>query len=260
VILSPVVILAILLWAGLCAADQRALGGRQLHQPIVAAAGAGLILHAPERALLVGMWLQFVWVAPMPIGGAILPDTGSAAIAAVLVAAAVPGPLGIGAAIVVGLLIGAMSIPWERALREANGRREEGALEADRAGAAGTGESPPCQTAGGAAASRSGASNLNLAIALGVAGPFARGVMCAGAAMAVGLALASAAGATPMGRDFANGSAAFERALLGGAACFGLAGLLLCIRPQKSRVGAAWVLAGVLIGLAGGLLLRGGRG
>ncbi len=259
--LTPAVIVAILFWAGLCAADQRASGSRQFHQPIVAAAGVGLILQAPERAFLVGMWLQLVWVAPMPIGGVILPDTGSAAIAAALVAAAVPGPLGIGAAIVVGLLVGAVSIPWERALRAANARREAGVLEADRIEDPKAGGSSPGRAAGrGLAAPRRGASSLGRAILLGVAGPFARGVLCVGAAMALGLALASTVQTAVFRPDSAFGSSSVERALLGGASCFGLAGLFLCVRPQRIRAGAAWVVGGVLLGLAGGLLLRGARG
>lgn len=241
---SPAVLLAILFWAGICAADQRALGGRQFHQPIVAAAAAGLLLHAPERALFVGIWLQLIWIAPLPIGGVVLPDTGSAAVAAALVAATIPGWQGLGIAVVVGLMIGAVSIPWERALRAANERRESRTLDRDR------GPDTPASPCG---------RDLGRHLLLGVAGPFVRGALCAGAALALALLLAPILRSRSVGSS-AIGEASIERALWGGAACFGLAGLFLGVRPEKGRGGVAWVLGGVLLGLAGGLLLRGGRG
>jgi hypothetical protein len=264
--IQPVALVAVLLWAGLCAADQRALGARQIHQPLVAAVGAGLILHAPERALWIGIWFQLVWAAPMPIGGVILPDTGSAAIAAAVIAAIVPGEIGIGIALATGLLIGCGSIPWERALRDRNASREAAALELQNdargsAGGGGPAAAPRGESGGRVASGAPARPSLGGAILLGIAGPFARGAASAAGAMILGFSLAAGgvgkgsavAAASPMGGPI-------ERALLGGAICFGLAGFYVRLRPEAGRTGAGWLIGGVLLGLAGGILLAGGKG
>jgi hypothetical protein len=263
---APLAAVGLLIWAGLCAADQRALGSRQLHQPIVAAAGAGLLLHAPERALLVGLWLQLVWVAPMPIGGVLLPDTGSASIAATIVAVLLPGPVGLGIALVVGMTAGILSIPWERALRAGNARREAAALTP---GSSGIGSGPtgvdpsearssPAHSAG---IPRRGRPALALAMLHGIAGPFARGLLIAGIALLLGSILSGfiqTNALAPLSDAF--GGVRIERALLGGAACFGLGGLFLRLRPEAGRSGIVWMLGGLLFGLAGRFLFGGGRG
>jgi hypothetical protein len=264
--LTPIAILGLLLWAGICAADQRALGARQLHQPIVAAAGAGILLHAPERALLVGLWFQLVWVAPMPIGGVLLADTGSAAIAATIVAVAVAGPAGLGAALLVGLVVGSLSIPWERALRAGNGRIERDALGLDRPGGGQIGIGSRVAASGstfgvsGGIRDRSGRA-LDRAIIRGIAGPFMRGVLCAGIAMLCALFLAARVGGSVPSLAIALQEPwPIERAVLGGAICVGLAGLFLRVRTETGRAGTKWMIGGALLGLAGGIVLAGGRG
>jgi hypothetical protein len=263
---TPIAILGLLLWAGLCAADQRALGARQLHQPIVAAAGAGILLHAPERALLVGLWFQLVWVAPMPVGGVLLADAGSAAIAATIVAVAVTGPAGLGAALLVGLIVGSMSIPWERALRAGNGRRERDALGLDRAGNVLSGIGSRAGALGSASGAPGGIRgrsepSLDGVIIRGIAGPFIRGVTCAGITMLFALLLAARlGGSVPSLAIVSQKPWPIERAILGGAICVGLAGLFLRVRSETGRAGTKWMIGGAVLGLAGGILLAGGRG
>jgi mannose/fructose/N-acetylgalactosamine-specific phosphotransferase system component IIC len=219
--------LVLLAWAGLCAADQRAIGSRQIHQPLVAAVVAGWILGAPDRGLLVGLWLQLVWPAPMPVGGALLPDTGSVAVAAAVLAAAIPGGEGLLIAILFGLLIAWISIPWERGLRTANGRVEEQVLAQD-----GTG--------------------LGRAILGGIAGPFLRGAVCA--ALAIAAALAAGRWIQPLPPARMSGS--LTASLIGGAGTLGLSGLLARVQTETGRSWFSWTVAGLVAGGVGRLLLE----
>jgi mannose/fructose/N-acetylgalactosamine-specific phosphotransferase system component IIC len=220
---GAIAVAAVAAWGGVCAADQRALGARQFHQPIVAATAAGWILGAADRGLLVGLWLQLVWPVLLPLGGRILPDTGSAAVAAVLVATQIPGPTGLLAALLLGLLVARLTVPWEHALRDANERREQRALAQGGAG-------------------------LGRAVALGVAGPFLRGAL-----LAV-LAFATARLAAPLltSPDLAvlARPEAMQRGLIGGAACVGIVALLGHFRSEAGRTGVVWIACGALLGVA----------
>lgn len=227
------VLVALAAWGALCSANQRAIGGLQLHQPIVAAVGAGLLLGDPGRGLLVGLWLQLVWFAPLPVGGVLLPDSGAAAVSGAALAILLPGGGGYALALLLALGIARLSIPSERFLRERNGERQAAALAAgDRAGLAG-------------------------AIGIGIAGPAARGVA------AVALTIAVAAGLAAAG--VADGSTVWalpggsERAWIGGAGAVGLAGLLLRFRSEAGRGAGALVAAGILFGLIARFLTIGGR-
>ncbi len=219
--------LILLVWAGLCAADQRAIGSRQIHQPLVAAVVAGWILGAPDRGLLVGLWLQLVWPAPMPIGGALLPDTGSVAVAAAILATAVPGGEGFLIAILFGLLIAWLSIPWERRLRTINARVEERILAGEGA-------------------------DLDRAILGGVAGPFFRGVACA--ALALMISVAAGRWIEPLPATHVSGS--LTASLIGGAGTLGLSGLLARVQTETGRTWFSWTAGGLIAGAAGRLLLE----
>jgi mannose/fructose/N-acetylgalactosamine-specific phosphotransferase system component IIC len=219
--------LVLLVWAGLCAADQRAIGSRQIHQPLVAAVVAGWILGAPDRGLLVGLWLQLVWPAPMPIGGALLPDTGSVAVVAAILATAVPGGEGFLLAILFALLIAWISIPWERRLRTVNARTEERILANDGEG-------------------------LGRAILGGVAGPFLRGVACATLALAV--SAAARRWIEPLPPTHISGS--LTASLIGGAGTLGLSGLLARVQTETGRTWFSWAAGGLVAGAAGRLILE----
>ena len=224
---GAIAVAAVAVWGGLCAADQRALGARQFHQPIVAAVGAGWILGAADRGLLIGLWMQLVWAVPLPLGGRLLPDTGSAAVAATVLAVLVPGPVGLLAALLLGLLVARVTIPWERALREANERRESRALDGSWG-------------------------DLRRGILLGVLGPVLRGVLLALSACLIGALAASSLGSVEVvtiGR-----LAALQPAVIGGAACVGLAVLLLHFQSEVGRTGMRWIAGGALLGAAARLL------
>jgi mannose/fructose/N-acetylgalactosamine-specific phosphotransferase system component IIC len=222
--------LGVLVWSGLCAADQRAVASRQIHQPLVAAVVTGLILGSPEKALPVGLWLQLVWPTPMPVGGALLPDTGSAAVVATLIALSIPGGGGFAIALVIGLLAAWFTIPWERRLRHENGIREERALA-------------------------SGGRGLTRAISFGVAGAFSRGVFFALMGIVLASLLAKWPGPLAPDRSFDLLTAS----LIGAAGTLGLAGLLARVQRETGRTWASWVLAGLLIGAAGRFLIEGSR-
>lgn len=213
----------LLIWSGLCSADQRALGARQIHQPIVAATIAGLICGDPARAFLVGLWLQLVWAAPLPVGGALMPDTGAASVAGATVAVLLPGAGGLVIALLVALAWAGVSLPWERRLRAGNDLREESDLARY-----------------GRLRGRS--------ILLGIAGPFLRGLLAAGA---TGAALSWGAARLPVGWMVWGGDRV-EGSFIGGAAVVGIAGLLSLARLEVGRSFALW--GGM--GLAGGLLGR----
>jgi mannose PTS system EIIC component len=219
--------LALLAWAGLCAADQRAIGSRQFHQPLVAAVVAGWILGCPERGLLAGLWFQLVWPAPMPVGGALMPDTGSVAVAAAVLACAVPGGEGLLVAILFGLVIAWVSIPWERRLRERNGAVEERVLQ-------------------------NGGSGLDRAIAGGLLGPFLRGVTSAALALAGAFAARSWIEPLPVSRT----SVSLTGCLIGGAGVLGVSSLLAKVQTETGRSWFSWVSAGLILGAGGRMLLE----
>jgi len=226
----------IAIWGGLCSADQRSLGGRQIHQPIVAAVGAGLLLGAPIPALLVGLWLQLVWPVTMPVGGRLLPDTGAAGAAGGATAALIAGPLGVIAGILLGLLLGFASIPWERRLRERNAAMEEAALE------------------------RRGGKGLGRAVARGIAGPFSRGALCALFAGTAGSLLSPRLADPVTLAALGPWIGTAPGSLIGGAACVGLATLLHRARAESGTGSVRWVAGGFLGGLLAWLLLHRGAG
>ncbi len=219
-------------WAAACAADQRALGGRQLHQPIVAAVGAGMILGCLDQALLVGIWMQSVWSVPMPVGGKVLPDTGSAAVAAVAVAGTLPGISGFGAAILIGLLVAWISMPWERSLRRGNERREEKLFEVP-------------------------SSNPGRVIGLGIIGTGLRGIVCVAVARFAALGIVDLAGSAAWS---SLGGEGIEGGVVGAASCLALVTLGSRFRAELGRRWIGWTLAGLFVGATGHLLvLLGGR-
>lgn len=218
---------ALLAWSALCAADQRALGGRQLHQPLVAAVVAGVLLGDVERALLIGLWFQLVWALLLPVGGVILPDTGSAAVAATILAVRVPGAAGLGAGILGGLAVGAASVPWERALREGNARREARALETGRFGGP---------------------------VLHGILGTALRGALFAGLVVGASVPLRALGLRLPRSPEAER---LIATALFGGAVLTGLARLTSHASIELGVRGWGWILLGVCGGLFARLLLAG---
>lgn len=80
---EPAAIILLSILAGTVALDTTAAFQMMFSQPLVAGTCAGLILGHPETGLLMGTALQLVWVAALPVGGALFPDTGPAAVVGV---------------------------------------------------------------------------------------------------------------------------------------------------------------------------------
>jgi hypothetical protein len=173
----------------------------------------------------VGLWLQLVWMVLLPVGGALLPDVGSAAVAAAVLAALLPGPPGIAVALAVALAVARGSIPWERALRTANAGRERRALETGR---------------------------LAGAIAHGAGGPALRGAVCAASAVLAARALSP----LPL---FASGGwylrAEWLPILLSGAMAVAVARILRHVVAENGRGGWGWLALGAGAGFAARWLL-----
>jgi mannose/fructose/N-acetylgalactosamine-specific phosphotransferase system component IIC len=219
---------AVLAWAALCAADQRALGGRQLHQPLVAAIVAGALLGDAQRGMWVGLWLLLVWTVLLPIGGVILPDVGAASVVAAILAVGLPGPVGVAIALAGALGVARVSVPWERALRAVNARRERRALETGRLGAV---------------------------IAHGIAGPAVRGALCAGSAV-----LAAHALRMPLLESGAwTAPIEWVPLLLSGAMAVGVARIGRHALAEAGRGGWAWLALGAGAGVAARWILPLGR-
>jgi mannose/fructose/N-acetylgalactosamine-specific phosphotransferase system component IIC len=190
-----------------------------------------MIVGDPGAGLICGAWFQLVWILPLPVGGAILPDGSIASIAAVVAwsvfgmsagsAVALPFALG------VGLLLSAHSCSAERVARNLMAQVEEWVPSGRRV---------PGWT-----------------LALGIAGPFARG------AVSVLLALAMAqpvSGGTRVAQE-ALGPAAAGRiaaeavpALMLGAAVVAGALIVARMRQEVGRHLLGWVLAAALFGAA----------
>lgn len=223
--MSPWAAGAVLIWAALCAADQRALGSRQLHQPLVAAIVAGALLGDALRGMWVGLWLQLVWAVLLPIGGVILPDVGSASVVAAILAVGLPGPAGVAIGLAGALAVAGISIPWERSLRMSNARRERRALQTGSFGGS---------------------------VAHGVGGPALRGALCAG------LALLASIGLRPWPVLEAGGRAArieWLPLLLYGAMVAGLARIARHVLAETGRSGWRWLALGAGAGVAARWLL-----
>jgi hypothetical protein len=221
VLISPVTTALVLAWSGWCAADQRVLASRQIHQPLVAAVVAGLLLGHPERGLLLGVWMQLVWAAPLPVGGALLPDTGSAAVSATIISVMLPGEWGLLFGIVFGLIVAWTSIGWERRLRSQN-ERIEGLVRSQ------------------------GGGRLPLAVASDFIGTFLRGLFYAAASFACGGLIGRFAWGIPYGFDSIG--PVVRVGLIGGAAAVGYANLVLRFHTEAGSRAIGWIVGGLILG------------
>ena len=78
-------LIAISLWGGVVALDTAAAFQIMISQPLVACSVAGLILGNLPLGLMIGIFLQLLWMAEIPAGAAFTPESnvGSAAAAAI---------------------------------------------------------------------------------------------------------------------------------------------------------------------------------
>ncbi|MGH7569762.1 MAG: PTS sugar transporter subunit IIC [Gemmatimonadales bacterium] len=114
--------LALLGWGTLVGLDLVSVPQMMIARPIVAGAGAGLLLGDFEMGLRLGILFELFQFDILPVGAVRYPEYGPATIAAVAAGQSAGGALGVGLGAVVGLftaMVGGASIHW---LRRANGR------------------------------------------------------------------------------------------------------------------------------------------
>ncbi len=80
---EPLAIALVSILAGAVGLDTTAAFQMMFSQPLVAGTCAGLMLGHPELGLLIGTALELVWVAALPVGGALFPDAGPASVVGV---------------------------------------------------------------------------------------------------------------------------------------------------------------------------------
>jgi mannose/fructose/N-acetylgalactosamine-specific phosphotransferase system component IIC len=79
---DPLTLLLLSLLGGLMALDATSLGQFMLTRPLIAAGLAGMIAGNPEGGIVVGLLLEAIQLAVLPVGAARYPEAGPAAVAA----------------------------------------------------------------------------------------------------------------------------------------------------------------------------------
>ncbi len=113
---------ALLAWGTIVGVDLVSFPQALLSRPLVAGAGAGLLLGEPLVGVQVGLVLELFALDVLPAGAARYPDHGPGVVGAVALATAGPTHLTLGIATLVGLVfavLGGFSLQW---LRTSNGR------------------------------------------------------------------------------------------------------------------------------------------
>lgn len=79
---EPLTLLLLSLLGGLLALDATSVGQFMLGRPLIAAGLAGMIAGNPEGGIVVGLLLEAIHLAVLPVGAARYPEAGPAAVAA----------------------------------------------------------------------------------------------------------------------------------------------------------------------------------
>jgi len=130
---EPFGLALLLAWGTLVGLDLASGPQALLSRPLVAGAGAGMLLGDAAAGLTVGAVLELFALDVLPIGASRYPDFGVATIGGVVVAAGWPVADGLGAAVGVSLIVAMISRPLIEVVRRANARdaaRAAGALAA----------------------------------------------------------------------------------------------------------------------------------
>jgi mannose/fructose/N-acetylgalactosamine-specific phosphotransferase system component IIC len=125
--------LALLLWGTLVGLDLVSVPQMMIARPIVAGAGAGIIVGDLETGLRLGVLFELFQFDILPVGAARYPEYGPATVAAVSAGHLFAGPSSLGIGAVVGLLVGmvgGMAIHGMRRLTARAIARAAPALEA----------------------------------------------------------------------------------------------------------------------------------
>lgn len=124
---------ALLGWGTLVGLDLVSFPQGMLNRPLVAATVAGLLIGDPSAGLAVGLVLELFALDVLPVGASRYPDFGPGAVAAAVLAGGRPWEVGLGPAVVLGLVL-AVAGGWSLDMvRRSNGRlvrRHEAALDA----------------------------------------------------------------------------------------------------------------------------------
>ena len=80
--LEPAVLLALVLLGGAVALDSTSVGQLMLSRPLVAAGLGGLLVGRPADGLVVGVVLEALHLAVLPIGAVVYPESAPGAVAA----------------------------------------------------------------------------------------------------------------------------------------------------------------------------------
>lgn len=110
-------VLTLTVLGGFLAMDETSVGQFMVSRPLVAGTLTGMLVGDPTAGLALGSILELFYLAHFHVGGARFPESVPAAITAVAVAAAAPGPGGLALGLVGGLglgEIGGRSIAWLR--------------------------------------------------------------------------------------------------------------------------------------------------
>jgi PTS system mannose-specific IIC component len=131
-------LLGLLGWGTLVGVDLVSFPQAMLSRPLIAGAGAGLVLGEPVAGLQIGLLLELFALDVLPVGAARYPDYGPGVIGAVVLASGVELTFVLGVATLYALLmatLGGWSLQW---LRRVNGRSLEAAAAGLAAGDAAT--------------------------------------------------------------------------------------------------------------------------
>lgn len=131
-------LLGLLGWGTLVGVDLVSFPQALLSRPLIAGAGAGLVLGEPEAGFKIGLLLELFALDVLPVGAARYPDYGAGVVGAVVLASGAPITFVLGIATLYALLLatlGGWSLQW---LRRVNGRTLEGAAAGLAAGDAAT--------------------------------------------------------------------------------------------------------------------------
>lgn len=131
-------LLGLLGWGTLVGVDLVSFPQALLSRPLIAGAGAGLVLGEPEAGFKIGLLLELFALDVLPVGAARYPDYGAGVVGAVVLASGAELTFVLGIATLYALLLatlGGWSLQW---LRRVNGRTLESAAAGLAAGDAAT--------------------------------------------------------------------------------------------------------------------------
>lgn len=125
-------------WGTLVGVDLVSFPQALLSRPLIAGAGAGLVLGEPEAGFKIGLLLELFALDVLPVGAARYPDYGAGVVGAVVLASGAELTFVLGIATLYALLfatLGGWSLQW---LRRVNGHTLESAAAGLAAGDAAT--------------------------------------------------------------------------------------------------------------------------